>query len=117
MTHNQVQYVINRFVKEVANLQGHETYAEFLYDSDMGIFIVNIKVNRIFPMSDTEDICYDIAKCVERILSVYLPEKGMEWHLYSEPNYWGKDGEELGDMEDLKPGDIIQWCIYKEMVK
>lgn len=117
MTHNQVQYVIERFAKEVANFLGHKADAEFLDDPDMGTFIVNIEVNRIFPMSDTEDICYGIAKCAERILNIYLPEKGMEWHLYSEPIYWDKDGEELDDMEDLKPGDIIQWCIYKDMVK
>lgn len=114
MTPTQTQYLIDRFAKEVSNLQGHEAYAEFLYDSNMKEFIVNIKVNKIFPVEDTEEICCDIAKCAESILNIYLPEKGMEWILYSEPIYWDKDGEELDDREDLKPGCIIQWCIYKD---
>lgn len=115
MTLTQVQYIINLFTKEVAKLNWHNADAEFLDDSDMGEFIVNIKVNKIFQAKSTELVAYGIAKCAECILNIYLPEKDMKWNLYSEPNYLGQNGQELDDIDDLKPGDIIQWSIYKEI--
>lgn len=80
---------------------------------DADTVIVNVKLDRNMVAEVAEADAEKLADDLQVILNS-VDNGDTEWVVYSEPNYWLADGTEADDIEDLKAGDIIQWCIYQE---
>ena len=91
-------------------LDGH-FLIEFLEDDQV---ICNCKVTEKCDAEMALDESAKLAEVAEMMLNKYYPTTELEWHTYSEPNYWGKDGEELPMLEDVPIGGTIQWCIFND---
>ena len=96
--------------ERINELEGH-FLIEFLEDDQV---ICNCKVTDKCDAERALDESAHLAEVAERMLKEYYPTTELEWHTYSEPNYWGKDGEELSDLDDVPIGGTIQWCIFND---
>lgn len=118
MDSEQIDALINTVKDHAHNADKRCEYEVDWLDGDN--LVVNCKVTKECDQYLAADSADRLAKVVSRILNAYYPRvaRGEYWHVDSNANYWTHNahGEsfEVMDIDELTPGDIVQFQIYEQ---